>query len=59
MAQTGTRKCTKIWITRCEKSRFYIVLAKIWVKNLDELKKEKHKKSFYKFDPVLAKIWIN
>ena len=26
-------KCRKIWITRCEKSRFYPVLAKIRIKN--------------------------
>jgi len=36
LKNTTVWKCRKIWIPRCEKSRFYLVLMKIWIKNLDK-----------------------
>ena len=60
---TTAWKCRKIRITRCEKSRFYLVLAKIWIKNRDKqkisIKKNVRNHSYYQFHPVLAKNQIN
>jgi len=44
---------TKIRISRCEKSRFYPVLATIFIK------KNVRNHSYHRFYPVLAKIRIN
>jgi len=53
---------TKIRNTRCEKSRFYPVLAKIRIKNPDKPKSFKKKNvrnhSYRQFCPVLVKIRI-
>jgi len=50
---TTVCKCIKIRITRCEKSRFSPVLAKIFIK------KNVRNHSYHQFCPVLVKIRIN
>jgi len=35
--QITVEKCRNIWITRCEKSRFELVMAKIWIKKFKYL----------------------
>jgi len=54
---------TKIRITRCEKSRFYLVLAKIQIKNPDKpmifINKNVKIHSYQQFYLVLVKIQIN
>ena len=51
---------TKIRITRCEKRRFYPVLAKIRLEDLDKpkilVKKNVKNHSYHQFYPVLTKI---